>query len=94
MPGYSFPLPVRVGRKIYILRFFDFLSEIGEHLAFSTYRYIFRLILMLHIYPQLALGEVADMAAGSFYIIIRTEEFLDGFNLRRRFHDDKILIQL
>ena len=91
MPGDSLPFPVRVRCQI------DLVGLFGQGLQFLDQRTlapdidVFGCEIMLHVHPELALGQVTQMAHGGTDGERPAQELLDGFGFGRGFHDDQFV---
>ena len=90
MPRNSLSFPVRVSREIHLICFFHFLAQICQYLSFPPYCNVLRLIIMLNVNAQLALGQIPDMPVGCGNHIITSQKFFNCLHLCRRLHDYKI----
>ena len=91
MPADCLSLAVRVRCEINAVRLFHFLAELREDLSLAADGDVFRLIVVIHVDPQLGLRKIPHMALACVHGIIAAEELFDGLYLCRRLNDDKIV---
>ena len=89
MPGDRFAFAVEVGGEIDHVRLGGELSQIGDQLGTAGQDVVNRLEVVIEVSAQFALGQIPNVAHRSPDSIAGAEIFLDGFGLRRRFHDDQ-----
>ena len=83
MPGDGLSFPVRVGGEEDPFNLFHRIFQFLYDLAFPTDRYIFGAEIVFHIDPELAAGQINDMAHGGLYLIRPAKEFPDCFRFGR-----------
>ena len=89
MPADGFPFPVRVGGQIDHTALFGLGFQFLDGSGLAADIDILRGKVIFNVHPQLAFGQVPDVAHGSHHFVSPTQIFLNGFALGRAFHDDQ-----
>ena len=89
VPADCLALPIRVGRDVDLCRLLRFVLEFLQDLLPARKHFVRRLEPFVHVDPQLALGQIADVAHRGDDLVVSSEIFVDGLRLRRRFDHHK-----
>ena len=94
MPGDGLSLAVFIGCEPYHLGLLGFLAEVGHQRLLVVGNLIFRFEAVGHVDAEIFLFEVADVAVGGGYYVVRTKEFSYGLCLGRRLDYDEVFCHL
>ena len=90
VPGDGLPLPVRVGGQEDPAALLGGLLQVVDDILLALDGLVVQGEAVLHVHPQLALGQVPDVAHGRLHLIARAQVFPDGLGLGRGFYDHQI----
>ena len=92
VPGDGFPLAVRVGCQINFRSGARFLADAGQNVSAAANGNVFQCKVMIHVHPDLGLGQVAHMSLGGFHLVALAQILGNGARLGGRLHDNQFLL--
>ena len=86
VPGYGFAFPVRVSGQIYLFGFHAGFFDLGQQGLLVLHDHVGRLEILLHVYADLVLGQIAHVSLGRGHNILAAQYLANCPGFGRRFY--------